>query len=104
MTIGAGLVEASDNGDFYNSYIVAMPDGQPNHWWRWIDSSSDGRVLVAVSQNGEVMRSTDSGTSWKSLRIAAGGATIIENEQRMRLSVSVFNTHEDLDALTRALA
>ena len=27
MTIGAGLVEAGDNGDFHNSYIVAMPDG-----------------------------------------------------------------------------
>src|SRR2546430_9964004 len=36
------------------------------------------------------------------LRQAGISATIIENEQRMRLSVSVFNTHEDLDALTRA--
>jgi predicted amidohydrolase len=27
MTIGAGLVEAGDDGRLYNSYIVAMPDG-----------------------------------------------------------------------------
>src|SRR5258708_2573361 len=27
LTIGAGLVEAGPNGDFYNSYVVAMPDG-----------------------------------------------------------------------------
>lgn len=28
MTIGAGLVEAGEDGRLYNSYIVAMPDGQ----------------------------------------------------------------------------
>src|SRR5713226_4353456 len=27
MTIGAGLVEAGPAGEFYNSYVVAMPDG-----------------------------------------------------------------------------
>src|SRR2546426_8534114 len=27
MTIGAGLVEAGSEGEFYNSYVVAMPDG-----------------------------------------------------------------------------
>jgi predicted amidohydrolase len=28
MTIGAGLIEQSDDGRLYNSYVVAMPDGQ----------------------------------------------------------------------------
>jgi predicted amidohydrolase len=28
MTIGAGLVEAADDGKMYNTYVVAMPDGQ----------------------------------------------------------------------------
>jgi predicted amidohydrolase len=28
MTIGAGLVEAGEDGRFYNSYVVAMPDGR----------------------------------------------------------------------------
>lgn len=28
MTIGAGLVEAGENGKFYNTYVVAMPDGR----------------------------------------------------------------------------
>jgi len=27
MTIGAGLVEVADDGQLYNSYVVAMPDG-----------------------------------------------------------------------------
>ncbi|MCO8121128.1 nitrilase family protein [Stieleria sp. TO1_6] len=28
MTIGAGLIELADDGQLYNSYVVAMPDGQ----------------------------------------------------------------------------
>ncbi|MFL5574241.1 MAG: nitrilase family protein [Gemmatimonadaceae bacterium] len=28
MTIGAGLIERGDDGRFYNSYVVAMPDGR----------------------------------------------------------------------------
>jgi predicted amidohydrolase len=28
MTIGAGLVELGEDGKFYNSYVVAMPDGR----------------------------------------------------------------------------
>jgi predicted amidohydrolase len=28
MTIGAGLLELGDDGKFYNSYVVAMPDGR----------------------------------------------------------------------------
>ncbi|MBN2128782.1 MAG: nitrilase family protein [Sedimentisphaerales bacterium] len=28
MTIGAGLVEIADDGRMYNTYVVAMPDGQ----------------------------------------------------------------------------
>jgi predicted amidohydrolase len=28
MTIGAGLIERAEDGSLYNSYVVAMPDGQ----------------------------------------------------------------------------
>jgi predicted amidohydrolase len=28
MTVGAGLVEKADDGSMYNTYVVAMPDGQ----------------------------------------------------------------------------
>ncbi len=28
MTVGAGLIERADDGSLYNSYVVAMPDGQ----------------------------------------------------------------------------
>jgi predicted amidohydrolase len=31
MTIGAGLVELADDGALYNTYVVAMPDGQVAH-------------------------------------------------------------------------
>ena len=27
MTIGAGLIEAAEDGTFYNTYVIAMPDG-----------------------------------------------------------------------------
>ncbi len=27
MTVGAGLIESADDGSFYNTYVVAMPDG-----------------------------------------------------------------------------
>ena len=40
----------------------------------------------------------------KRLRDARIAATIIDNERRLRLSVSVFNTHEDVDRLLAALA
>jgi selenocysteine lyase/cysteine desulfurase len=38
------------------------------------------------------------------LRQAAVSATIIESEKRMRLAVSVFNNHEDIDKVVKALS
>jgi selenocysteine lyase/cysteine desulfurase len=38
------------------------------------------------------------------LRHAAVSATIIESEKRMRLAVSVFNNHEDIDKVVKALS
>lgn len=43
----------------------------------------------------------DTATRLKSANVAA---TIIAAEKRLRLSVSVFNTHEDVDAVVRALS
>ncbi len=31
MTIGAGLIESTKGGDLYNTYVVAMPNGQIAH-------------------------------------------------------------------------
>jgi predicted amidohydrolase len=31
MTIGAGLIEHAEDGTCYNTYVVAMPDGQTRH-------------------------------------------------------------------------
>ena len=46
----------------------------------------------------------DVAATQKKLRDARITATIIENEKRMRLAVSVFNTQEDIDRLLGALA
>jgi selenocysteine lyase/cysteine desulfurase len=45
----------------------------------------------------------DVAATQKKLRDARIAATIIENEKRLRLSVSVFNTQEDIDHLLTAL-
>ena len=46
----------------------------------------------------------DVAATQRKLREARIAATIIENEKRLRLSVSVFNTHEDVDKLLSALS
>ena len=47
---------------------------------------------------------TDVAATQKKLRDARVTATIIENEKRLRLAVSVFNVQEDIDRLLAALA
>jgi len=46
----------------------------------------------------------DAGATSKRLRDARVAATIIDNERRLRLAVSVFNTQEDIDRVLAALA
>ena len=46
----------------------------------------------------------DAAGTARKLREARIAATIIQNEARMRLSVSVFNTQEDVDRLLGVLA
>jgi selenocysteine lyase/cysteine desulfurase len=46
----------------------------------------------------------DAAEAAKRLKAANVAATIVANEKRLRLSVSVFNTHEDIDAVVRALS
>ena len=45
----------------------------------------------------------DPGTTAKTLQASRIAATIIANESRLRLSVSVFNNHEDVDRVVAAL-
>jgi selenocysteine lyase/cysteine desulfurase len=47
---------------------------------------------------------TDPAETARRLKSANIAATIIATENRLRLSVSVFNTHEDVDAVVRALS
>jgi selenocysteine lyase/cysteine desulfurase len=46
----------------------------------------------------------DPGATAKALQASRIAATIIANERRLRLSVSVFNNHEDVDRVIAALA
>ena len=78
------IVLSADSGATWHA--ATLPDGQPNHWWRWIDGSADGRVLVAVSHNAEVYRSTDAGATWSRLTIAVGGAAANESWYRVKTS------------------
>ena len=45
----------------------------------------------------------DNGPWLGGLKKANVAVTIVENEQRMRVSVSVFNNHDDIDRLVSAL-
>ena len=45
----------------------------------------------------------DAAATAKALRDAKVAGTIIANENRLRLSVSVFNTHDDIDRVVAAL-
>jgi selenocysteine lyase/cysteine desulfurase len=45
----------------------------------------------------------DAAATGKALRAAKVTATIVGNENRLRLSVSVFNTHDDIDRVVEAL-
>jgi selenocysteine lyase/cysteine desulfurase len=46
----------------------------------------------------------DAAATAKKLQQGRVAATIISAEKRLRLSVSVFNTHEDIDRLLRVLS
>jgi selenocysteine lyase/cysteine desulfurase len=46
----------------------------------------------------------DAAATAKRLKAANVAATIITSENRLRVAVSVFNTHDDIDALVRALS
>jgi selenocysteine lyase/cysteine desulfurase len=45
----------------------------------------------------------DAAATSKALAAAKIAATVIANEQRLRLSVSVFNTHDDIDKVVEVL-
>ena len=50
------VLVSSDGGASWRT--PAMPDGQPNHWWRWIYSSSDGRLAVIDTRTGHAIELT----------------------------------------------
>ena len=50
-----------------------------------------------------LFRSKDAAASTKALHDGKVAGTVIANENRLRLSVSVFNTHEDIDRVVEVL-
>jgi hypothetical protein len=78
------LVLSSNGGATWHA--AAMPDGQANHWWRWIDCSSDCSAIVAVSQNQEIFRSGDYGATWHRVNVTLGSAPVAESWYRVQVS------------------
>ena len=80
------LVFSNDAGRTWS--VASLPAG--TYFWRAIDSSADGQVIVAVSHNGEVFLLANAGASWSPLTVqltTAGGSTAFaESWYRVKLS------------------
>jgi hypothetical protein len=81
------LVVSNDGGA---TWTLANVAGQ--FFWRSVDSSASGQVIVAVEHNGAAFLSTDFGASWTSLTVAvpltagATPTTVTQGWYRVKLS------------------
>ena len=83
------LVISNDGGATWTE--PALPGGSTvQHYWRNIDSSADGSVLVAVAQGGEIFLSTDAGATWSVMQVAltSAGTTTAVSETWYRVKLS----------------
>jgi photosystem II stability/assembly factor-like uncharacterized protein len=78
------LVLSSDGGGSWRR--ATLPDGQPNHWWRWVSSSADGHALVAVSHDAQAFRSSDYGSTWTRVTVDVGAGAVNETWYRVATS------------------
>jgi hypothetical protein len=48
--------------------LASLPVG--TYWWRSVDNSADGQVIVAAEHNGSIFLSTNAGATWSPLTVA----------------------------------
>ena len=78
------LVLSNDGGTTWTA--ASLPPVVGGYFWRSIDSSADGQVIVAAEHNGQVFRSMDGGLTWSPLTITIGGAPVDESWYRLQIS------------------
>lgn len=64
-----------------------LPPLTGGYFWRAVDSSADGQVIVAAEQNGRVFLSTDAGTTFNPVTVALAPSTsFTEGWYRVKMS------------------
>jgi len=91
-----GLLTYSNDGGGH--WTVVAPgglaaDNKPNglpagtYFWRSVNNSSDGTVVMAVDHNGRIFRSIDSGAHWTAVTVAVAGKVVADTSwYRVKLS------------------
>lgn len=80
------LVLSNDGGANWTAPTIG---GQPTHYWRAVDNSADGSVIVAADQAGtQLFLSTDAGVTWSPVTVAVGSPAtpVFEGWYRVKMS------------------
>lgn len=83
---GGRLVYSNDGGTTWAN--ATMPGTTQTFAWRSVDSSADGSVIVAVSQDPHIFISTDAGATFREINVAIGtpATTVFETWYRVKIS------------------
>lgn len=85
--VGDGSLLLSDNGGTSWTRATLPATTQPKVM-RAVDSSADGQVIVAVSQGGDVFRSTNAGGTFSLVPVAVGVPPVATRENWYRVKTS----------------
>jgi hypothetical protein len=88
---GGPLYASVDGGVTWN--LGTRVGGAPlTKWWRQVDSSrtddpaTDGMIVMAVDQDGDIFRSVNGGLEWSPANIDIGGGQVLDNWYRLQMS------------------
>jgi hypothetical protein len=78
------LAFSNDGGTTWTA--ATLPAG--TYWWRNVDSSADGQVIVAVAHTSEIFLSINAGSTWTPLTVSltSGGTPVLESWYRVKMS------------------
>ena len=80
MTVGGGIVELDDNGDLYNTYVVAMPDG------RFAKHRKLHCFINAEMKSGDAYTVFDTPQGWRVAVLICYDNNIVENVRACALA------------------